>query len=73
MTPYQKFKSLPAYEQYLKPEVTIASLDELAYSMSDNEFAEKMQKAKGKLFKNFKHVSQEMLSFTSYVSCSLLD
>ncbi len=73
MTPCQKFKSLPDYEQYLKPEVTIASLDELAYSMSDNEFAEKMQKAKGKLFKNFKHVSQEMLSFTSYVSCSLLD
>ena len=73
MTPYQKFKSIPNCEQYLKPGVTIASLDEIAYSMSDNEFAEKMQKAKKNLFKNFKHVSQEMLTFTSFVSCSLLD
>ena len=73
MTPYQKFKSIPNCEQYLKPGVTIASLDEIAYSMSDNEFAEKMQKAKKNLFKNFKHISQEMLTFTSFVSCSLLD
>jgi hypothetical protein len=41
--------------------------------MSDNEFAEEMQKTKDKLFKNFKHIAQEMLSFTSFVSCSLLD
>lgn len=73
LTPYEKFKSLPNCEQYLKPGITLEMLDRIAYDISDNEFAREMKKAKEKLFKNFKYVPQEMLSFTSFVSCSLLD
>ena len=73
MTPYDKFKSLPNCEQYLKPGITLEMLDKIAYAKSDNDFAEEMQKAKGELFKNFKHVPQEMLTFTTFVSCHLLD
>jgi hypothetical protein len=73
MTPYDKFRSLPSSEKYLRPGVTLEMLDKIAYAKSDNDFAEEMQKAKGELFKNFKHVPQEMLSFTSFISCRLLD
>ncbi|MFA5433275.1 MAG: integrase [Candidatus Paceibacterota bacterium] len=73
MTPYDKFKSLSQCEQYLKPGITLELLDSIAYNKSDNEFAREMKKAKEELFKNFKYIPQEMLSFTSFVSCSLLD
>jgi hypothetical protein len=73
LTPYEKFKSLANCEQYLKPGTTLEMLDKIAYDKSDNDFAEEMQKAKDELFKNFKSVPQEMISFTSFVSCSLLD
>ena len=73
MTPYQKFRTLLNCEQYLKPGITLEILDSIAYNKSDNEFARSMKKAKEELFKNFKFVPQEMLSFTSFVSCSLLD
>lgn len=53
MTPYEKLCSLPGWRQYLKPEVSAHSLKEIAVRMSDNESAQKMQKAKQKLFKNF--------------------
>lgn len=73
LTPYEKFRSLDSCEQYLKPGITLEMLDLIAYDMSDNEFAERIKKAKEELFKNFKSVPQEMLSFTSFVSCQLLD
>lgn len=53
MTPYQKLCSLIPYEPYLKDDVTTDSLAALAGAESDNECAEKMQKAKTKLFKTF--------------------
>lgn len=49
-TPYEKLTSLSNPEQYLKPGVTFAQLDEIAYAHSDTEFAEQMQEAKHKLF-----------------------
>lgn len=49
-TPYEKLKSLPHAARYLKPGVTFADLDEMAYACSDTEFAEQMQEAKQKLF-----------------------
>lgn len=52
--PYERFKSLPNAEQYLKPGVTFAKLDVIAYKESDNDFAEMMQKAKSKLEKIIK-------------------
>lgn len=73
LTPYQKFRTLVNCEQYLKPGITLEMLDSIAYNKSDNEFARGMKKAKEELFKNFKYVPQEMLSFTSFVSCQLLD
>ncbi len=55
MTPYDKLKSLPAAESYLCPRVTIKKLDDIANQMSDNEFAERMVKARSNLFQ---HVSR---------------
>ncbi len=50
MTPYEKLKSLPDAKKYLKPGITFAKLDEIAYVMSDTDYAEMMKKAKEKLF-----------------------
>jgi len=52
--PYERLKSLPDAAQYLKPGVTFAKLDAIAYAQSDNQFAEMMQKAKSKLEKIIK-------------------
>jgi hypothetical protein len=52
--PYERLKLLKNAEQYLKDGVTFAKLDTIAYARSDNEFAETMQKAKGKLEKIIK-------------------
>jgi hypothetical protein len=54
MTAYDKLKSLPNAQQYLKEGVTFEMLDKIAYSFSDNEWAEKMQKAKQILFESFR-------------------
>ena len=51
MTPYEKFKSLPLAEQFLKPGITFIQLDVLATTMSDNEAAERLNKARTTLFK----------------------
>ena len=51
MTPYEKLKSLPEASKYLKSGVTFEQLDAIASSMSDNESAEAMNKARLKLFK----------------------
>ena len=53
LTPYEKLISLPDFEQYLKPEISPASLEEISRLQSDNESAQKMQNYKQKLFKNF--------------------
>lgn len=75
-TPYEKLKSLNKAEQYLKPDITFADLDKIAYEKSDNEFAEIMQKAKDELFKNLKTMPQGMMIYTGFVkavSCSYVD
>ena len=51
MTPYEKFKSLPDCEQYLKDGITLSDLDKIASSMTDLEAAKLMQTEKNKLFK----------------------
>jgi hypothetical protein len=48
--PYEKLKSLPGAEEYLASGVTFAKLDAIANQMSDNEFAERMVKARSDLF-----------------------
>jgi transposase InsO family protein len=51
MTPYEKFKSLPVAEQFLKPAITFAQLDAQAAAMSDNDAAQRLNDARAILFK----------------------
>lgn len=46
MTPYEKLKSLPDAKQYLKPDLSFAMLDRIAYNFSDIEFAREMRTAR---------------------------
>jgi len=50
MTPYERLKSLPQAESYLRPGVALERLDDIANQMSDNQFAERMVKARSDLF-----------------------
>ena len=49
-TPYESLKSLPQAESYLRPGVTLEELSAIANQMSDNQFAERMVKARSNLF-----------------------
>ena len=51
MTPYEKLKSLPMAEQFLKPGITFEQLDVQAHAMSDNDAAQRLNKARATLFK----------------------
>ena len=51
MTPYDKLKSLPNPEQYLKPGITLTQLDDIVCAISDNDAAKQLNEAKRKLFK----------------------
>ena len=50
MTPYEKLKSLPRATRYLKPTVTFEILDVVAHQFSDNQAADRLQKARRQLF-----------------------
>jgi len=49
-TPYEKLKSLPQDESYLRPGITFETLDAIVNQMSDNQFAERMVNARSNLF-----------------------
>ena len=49
-TPYEKLKSLPDAQMYLKPGVTFEILDSIAREKSDNEAADPLQQARRQLF-----------------------
>ena len=51
MTPYDKFKSLPGAEDYLKPGTRFEILNKVAHQISDNQAADQLQKARQELFK----------------------
>jgi transposase InsO family protein len=51
MTPYDKLKSLENAQQYLKSGVTFEILDQVAFSQTDDQAAEQLQKRRSKLFK----------------------
>ena len=53
-TPYEKWKSLPEAEKYLKPNMSFARLEEAALKMSDTECARKMAAAKAQLLRRCK-------------------
>ena len=51
MTPYDKLKSLAEAKDYLKPGTTFEILDRIAHQISDNQAADRLQKARRNLFK----------------------
>jgi transposase InsO family protein len=53
-TPYEKWKSLPDAEKYLKPGLSFAQMDQLALKLSDTECARKMAAAKTNLLRRCK-------------------
>jgi hypothetical protein len=50
MTPYEKFKSLPNSETYLKKGLSFEELDKIAMKTTDSEAARRLQRARIKLF-----------------------
>jgi len=60
-TPYERLKSMPQAESYLYPGVTLEKLSTIANQMSDNQFAERMVKARSNLF-------QQISRFTNRVA-----
>lgn len=52
MTPFEKLKTIPNMEQFLKDEVTIASLQKIERDMDDISFAELKEKERSNLFKS---------------------
>ncbi|MBC7220843.1 integrase, partial [Candidatus Bipolaricaulota bacterium] len=53
LTPYEKLRSLPQAEQYLRPGVTMAELERIARGHSDTEYALLVQQEKAGLFRSF--------------------
>jgi transposase InsO family protein len=50
MTPFEKLKSIPARVSFLKPSITLDSLEIESKRLSDNESAKQLQQAKQQLF-----------------------
>lgn len=53
-TPFDALRSHPGVQKFLKKDVSIQKLDEIAKKESDNECAASMQKAKDEMFKKIK-------------------
>lgn len=58
MTPYEKFRSLPGAESYLKQGTTLEKLDEIAAGCSDNDAAQRLNEARTKLFQSINKSQQ---------------
>lgn len=52
LMPFEKLKAIPNAEIFLKPGISFELLDKIAYALSDNDFAEKMEKAKKEMLKS---------------------
>ena len=62
-TTYERLKSVPQAESYLRPGVTLEELGMVVNQMSDNQFAERMVKVRSKLF-------QQITRFAKRVACN---
>ena len=58
MTPYEKLKSLPGADGFLKSEVTFHDLDRAAAAFSDNAAAHRLNEARTKLFQSISRRSK---------------
>lgn len=61
MTPYDKLKSLPDSQGFLKPSCDFVQLDEIASKFSDNQAAKIMNNAKSKLFNSINEQQTKLL------------
>ncbi len=52
---------MPEVESYLRPGVTLEKLDAIANQMSDNQFAERMVKARSNLLKQTTRFADRMV------------
>ena len=59
MTPLEKLASLPKAKSFLKPGVTLDALREKARAMSDNEAAERLNRARSQLFQSINKRSRK--------------
>ena len=60
MTPWERLKTIPAYENYLKPGITTESLEHDAHALSDNDAARHVQEARKRLFHSFNRRSKSV-------------
>ena len=58
MTPWERLKTIPAYQNYLKPGITTESLEHDANALSDNEAAKHVQEARKRLFQSINRRSK---------------
>ena len=58
MTPYQKLKSLPEAQRFLKPGISFEQLDQLAMAISDNQAVAQLNAARSKLFQSINRRSK---------------
>lgn len=72
-TPFEAYKAILGAEKFLKEGVTIEKLENTALAVSDNEFAQSMQKAKVELFKTFNYKPQLPTVYTQLISGSYVD
>ena len=74
MTPYERLKFLPQAESYLRPGITLEKLGTIANQMSNNEFAERMMKARSNLFEQITGFAKRVARscFPSFIPISTL-
>ena len=60
---FDRNKSIPGVENYLRSGVSLTKLDIYARQKSDNEFAERMVKARSNLFKQAQIIQQRLTFF----------
>ncbi|MDR2173559.1 MAG: hypothetical protein LBE32_05080 [Burkholderiales bacterium] len=53
-TPWEKLRSIPGFEQHLKPGMTAQQLHETVMSMTDSQAVQKLQDMRRKLFGSFR-------------------
>jgi len=58
MTPYEKFRSLPEVDSYLKKGTTLKKLDAIAAECSDNDAAQRLNEVRTKLFQSINKSQQ---------------
>ena len=58
MTPWERLRSLPDYQNYLKPGITSPALEHQANAMSDNEAAKQVQQIRKRMFQSINRRSK---------------